>query len=229
MIIKLKGADFSANNVGKIDLPGGNINTGEGTNTPLLFKYSTSTGSGEFLGVDFITKENPSPFPIIRKLHMGGTGKYLYEFQTAERNTIGINPSPTNLSMALWVNKTMWEALGTSRLALTLQGYDSGWKASSEMFISFSDLSSESEITGDYTNTNFSVTFKKKVLATQTINNEVWVCVGIVLTDIDVLSTFDGAIRMAFLFTMMTSGANMEVANMQLVETSDYLNPTEEY
>lgn len=229
MIIKLKNADFSANNVGKIDLPGGNINTGEGTNNPLLFKYSTTTGEGEFLGVDFITKENPSPFPIIRKLHMGGTGKYLYEFQTAERNTIGINPTPTNLSMALWVNKTIWENLGTSRISLYLQGYSSGWKASSEMNITYTNISSDNEVTAQVSNANFEATFKQKVLARQTLNNEDWVCIGIVLSNITILGTFEGAIRMAFMFIMMTSGTDMEVANMQLVESADYLNPTEEY
>lgn len=229
MIIKLKGADFSANNVGKIDLPGTNINVGEGTNNPLLFKHSTTTGTGEFLGVDFITKENPSPFPVIRKLHMGGTGKYLYEFQTAERNTIGINPTPTNLSMALWVNKTAWENLGTTRLVLYLQGYNSGWRMSPEMNITYSNISSDNEVTAQVSNTNFELAFKQKVLARQTLNGEEWICVGIILSDITILGVFEGAIRMAFMFTMMTSGTDMEVANMQLAESADYLNPTEEY
>ena len=84
MIIKLKNADFSANNVGKIYIPGTNVNVGEGTTNPLLFKYTDTTGAGEFLGVDFITKENPTVFPIIRKLHKGGTGKFLYSYLTPQ-------------------------------------------------------------------------------------------------------------------------------------------------
>lgn len=240
MIIKLKNADFSANNIGKIYIPGTNINVGEGTSNPLLFKYSNATGTGEFLGVDFITKENPSPFPIIRKLHKGGSGVYLYSYLTADRTTIDFPLTPKELSMAVWINKTAWEKFQeASAISFNLQVYDSGWKSLSAgglnnpLLLDYASLSNMEEYTQDFTTTYMSVSVKRKILDTKVVNDETWVCIGIVFHNLVLnTSTYEANCRprISISFSFMNSTTyDMEVGNLQVVETSDYLDPSEAY
>ena len=168
MIIRLKNADFSASNVGKINIPGTNLNVGEGTTNPLLFKYTSTTGAGEFLGVDFITKENPSPFPIIRRLHKGGTEPYLYSYLTPDRSTVDFPITPKALSMAFWINKTAWERfIKEGYMHCMLQVYDGRWKSVEyggddphPCLLEYSELSSKNEITKDITSTYMNVSVK---------------------------------------------------------------------
>lgn len=240
MIIKLKNADFSANNVGKINIPGINLNVGEGTTNPLLFKYTNTTGSGEFLGVDFITKENPSPFPIIRKLHKGGTVTFLYSYLTPQRTSINFPLTPKCLSMAIWINKTAWEKFQkTSSMSILLQVYDNGWKFlygsgnDSPCAISYDELSFTGERTQDITSTYMSVSVKRKILQTRVVNGETWVCIGIVFYNLVFnTSTYEANCRprIAMQFNFMNSTTyDMEVGNLQVVESVDYLNPDKEY
>lgn len=240
MIIKLKNADFSANNVGKINIPGVNINIGEGTTNPLLFKYTSTTGAGEFLGVDFITKENPSPFPIIRKLHKGGTGVFLYSYLTPQRTSIDFPLTPNCLSMAVWINKTAWERFQkTSVLEFILQVYDNGWKFirgsgnDNPTAVTYEELSFTGERTQDITSTYMSASVKRKILQTRVVNGETWVCIGIVFYNLVFnTSTYEANCRprIAMQFSFMNSTTyDMEVGNLQVVESVDYLNPDEEY
>lgn len=237
MIIKLKNADFSANNIGKIYIPGTNINNGEGTNNPLLFKYSNTTGEGEFLGVEFVTKENPSPFPIIRKLHEGGTAAYLYSYLTPDRSTIDFPLTPKALSMALWINKTAWERFQEAGdLRINLQIYDNGWKFLSDGgigYIRYSELTNMNEHTQDYTTTYMNISLKRKILDTKVVNGETWLCVGIVFFNLVFnTSTYEANCRprIALAFNFMNSTTyDMEVGNLQVVESSDYLDPYKEY
>lgn len=240
MIIKLKNADFSANNVGKIYIPGVNINIGEGTTNPLLFKYTSTTGAGEFLGVDFITKENPSPFPIIRKLHKGGTDGFLYSYLTPQRTSIDFPLTPKCLSMAVWINKTAWEKFQkTSSMSILLQVYDNGWKFlygsgdGNPCAISYDELSFTGERTQDITSTYMSASVKRKILQTRVVNGETWVCIGIVFYNLVFnTSTYEANCRprIAMQFNFMNSTTyDMEVGNLQVVESVDYLNPDKEY
>lgn len=240
MIIRLKNADFSANNVGKINIPETNLNIGEGTTNPLLFKYTDTTGSGEFLGVDFITKENPTVFPIIRKLHKGGTGVFLYSYLTPQRTSINFPITPKCLSMAVWINKTAWERFQkTSYLHFVLQVYDRTWKfieASgnySPTIVAYEDLSFTGERTQDITSTYMSASVKRKILQTRVVNGETWVCIGIVFYNLVFnASTYEANCRprIAMQFSFMNSTTyDMEVGNLQVVESADYLNPDKEY
>ena len=241
MIIKLKDADFSANNIGKIYIPGTNINVGEGTTNPLLFKYTTTTGTGEFLGVDFITKENPTVFPIIRKLHKGGTGAYLYSYLTPQRTSIDFPLTPNCLSMAVWINKTAWARFQEANsMDFSLQVYDNGWKFLSDgsgdynpCVIRYSQLSVMDEYTQDFTTTYMSVSVKRKILDTKVVNGETWVCIGIVFYNIVFnTSTYEANCRprIAMQFRFMNSTTyDMEVGNLQVVESVAYLNPDVEY
>lgn len=241
MIIVLRDADFSANNVGKIAIPGSNLNIGEGTNNPLLFKYNNATGSGEFLGVDFVTKENPTVFPIIRKLHMGGTGKFLYSYLTAHRSTIDFPLTPKELSMAVWVNKDAWVNFQESgRILISSQVYDSGWKdltsgggVNNPCLIKYEQLSVMDEYTQDFTTTYMSASVKRKILDTKVVNGETWVCIGIVFYNLVFnTSTYEANCRprISILFDFMNSTTyDMEVGNLQVVESSDYLSPDREY
>lgn len=240
MIIKLKDADFSANNVGKIYIPGMNVNVGEGTTNPLLFKYTNTTGSGEFLGVDFITKENPTVFPIIRKLHKGGTGVFLYSYLTPQRTSINFPLTPKCLSMAVWINKTAWEKFQkTSSMSIFLQVYDNGWKflkgsgGYSPFTINYDELSFTGERTQDATSTYMSASVKRKILQTRVVNGETWVCIGIVFHNLVFnTSTYEANCRprIAMQFNFMNSTTyDMEVGNLQVVESVDYLNPDKEY
>lgn len=240
MIIKLKNADFSANNVGKIYIPGVNINIGEGTTNPLLFKYKDTTGAGEFLGVDFITKENPTVFPIVRKLHKGGTGKYLYSYLTPQRTSINFPLTPKCLSMAVWINKTAWERFQkTSSMSIFLQVYDNGWKSLqgsggyNPTAVSYEKLSFTGELTQDITSTYMSASIKRKILQTRVVNGETWVCIGIVFYNLVFnTSTYEANCRprIAMHFNFMNSTTyDMEVGNLQVVESVDYLNPDKEY
>lgn len=243
MIIRLKNADFSAKNVGKISIPGVNLNTGEGTNNPLLFKYNTITGGGEFLGVDFITKENPSVFPIIRKLHKGGNQALLYSYLTPDRSTIDFPITPSNLSMAIWINKTAWSRFqtGVSVFTCSIQVYNNGWKSatnsagvnSNPYYISYNSLSSTDEYALDMSSTYMSASAKRKVLDTKVVNDETWVCVGLVLSNIVYnTSTYEENCRprIALNFQFMNSDAyDMEIGNLQVVESSEYLDPKKEY
>ena len=241
MIIKLKNADFSANNIGKIHIPGTNINNGEGTSNPLLFKYLNTTGNGEFLGVEFVTKENPSPFPIIRKLHKGGTEPYLYSYLTPDRSTVDFPITPKALSMAFWINKTAWERfLKEGYMHCMLQVYDGGWKSVEyggndphPCLLRYLELSSKDEITKDITSTYMNVSIKRKTLDTKVVNGETWVCVGIVFFNLVFnTSTYEANCRprIALSFNFMNSTAyDMEVGNLQVVESSNYLDPYKEY
>lgn len=241
MIIKLKDADFSANNVGKIHIPGMNLNVGEGTTNPLLFKYTNTTGTGEFLGVDFITKENPTVFPIIRKLHKGGTGPFLYSFLTSQRTSIDFPLTPKCLSMAVWINKTAWERFRkTSNMEFILQVYDNGWKFISggsgdyrPGLITYEELSFTGERTQDITSTYMSASVKRKILQTRVVNGETWVCIGIVFYNLVFnTSTYEANCRprIAMKFDFMNSTTyDMEIGNLQVVESVDYLNPDKEY
>lgn len=241
MIIKLKNADFSANNIGKISLPGTNINVGEGTSNPLLFKYTNTTGSGEFLGVEFVTKENPSPFPIIRKLHKGGTAAYLYSYLTPDRSTIDFPLTPKALSMAIWINKTAWERFQAgSSMLLTLQVYDSGWKrpsidgnATHVCNIRYTELSNMNEITSDITSTYMNMSAKRRILDTKVVNDETWLCIGVVFYNIVFnTSTYEANCRprISFMCNFMNSSTyDMEIGNLQIVESVDYLDPHKEY
>ena len=240
MIIKLKNADFSANNLGKIHIPGTNINNGEGTSNPLLFKYLNTTGEGEFLGVEFVTKENPSPFPIIRKLHKGGTSAHLYSYLTPDRSTVDFPITPKALSMALWINKTAWERFQEgSTIFCTLQVYDNGWKIFNPIgdydprFVRYTELSSADERTQDVSLTYMSASIKRKILDTKVVNGETWVCVGIVFFNLVFnTSTYEANCRprIALNFSFMNSTAyDMEVGNLQVVESADYLDPYKEY
>lgn len=247
MIIKLKNADFSANNIGKIKIPGTNINNGEGTSNPLLFKYKNTTGDGEFLGVEFVTKENPSPFPIIRKLHNGGTAAFLYSYLTADKATIDFPITPKSLSMAVWINKTAFERFiqgsnyFSSYFTLLLQVYDSGWKKpeisggdnAHACIIRYNELSSENEFTEDLTSKYMNMSVKRKILDTKVINDETWVCIGFVFYNIVLnTSTYEANCRprIAFNFNFMKSSTyNMEISNLQVVESADYLDPHKEY
>ena len=240
MIIKLKNADFSANNVGKIYIPGVNINIGEGTTNPLVFKYTSTTGTSEFLGVDFITKENPTVFPIIRKLHKGGTGTFLYSYLTPQRTSINFPLTPKCLSMAVWINKTAWERFQkTSSMSIFLQVFDSGWKfisgsgGYSPTTVTYEELSFTGERTQDITSTYMSASVKRKILQTRVVNGETWVCIGIVFYNLMFnTSTYEANCRprIAMQFNFMNSTTyDMEVGNLQVVESVDYLNPDEEY
>ena len=240
MIIKLKDADFSANNVGKIYIPGVNINIGEGTTNPLLFKYTDTTGAGEFLGVDFITKENPTVFPIVRKLHKGGTGMFLYSYLTPQRTSINFPLTPKCLSMAVWINKTAWEKFQkTSSMSIFLQVHDNGWKFLqgsgdySPITISYDELSFTGERTQDITSTYMNASVKRKILQTRVVNGETWVCIGIVFYNLVFnTSTYEANCRprIAMQFNFMNSTTyDMEVGNLQVVESVDYLNPDKEY
>lgn len=240
MIIKLKNADFSANNVGKIYIPGMNVNVGEGTTNPLLFKYTNTTGSGEFLGVDFITKENPTVFPIIRKLHKGGTGVFLYSYLTPQRTSINFPLTPKCLSMAVWINKTAWEKFQkTSSMSIFLQVYDRTWKFINgsgdynPLAVSYEELSFTGERTQDITSTYMSASVKRKILQTRVVNGETWVCIGIVFYNLVFnTSTYEANCRprIAMQFSFMNSTTyDMEVGNLQVVESVDYLNPDKEY
>ena len=240
MIIKLKNADFSASNVGKINIPGINLNVGEGTTNPLLFKYTSTTGAGEFIGVDFITKENPSPFPIIRKLHKGGTGIFLYSYLTPQRTSIDFPITPKCLSMAVWINKTAWARFQEkSSLELILQVYNNGWKTitgsgnGNPCAISYDELSFTGERTQDITSTYMSESVKRKILQTRVVNGETWVCIGIVFYNLVFnTSTYEANCRprIAMQFNFMNSTTyDMEVGNLQVVESVDYLNPDKEY
>lgn len=240
MIIKLKNADFSANNVGKIYIPETNLNIGEGTTNPLLFKYTDTTGSGEFLGVDFITKENPTVFPIIRKLHKGGTGIFLYSYLTPQRTSIDFPLTPKCLSMAFWINKTAWERFQkTSSMLTFLQVYDNGWKSikgsgdDNPIAISYDELSFTGERTKDITSTYMSASVKRKILQTRVVNGETWVCIGIVFYNLVFnTSTYEANCRprIAMQFNFINSTTyDMEVGNLQVVESVDYLNPDKEY
>lgn len=240
MIIKLKNADFSANNIGKIHIPGTNINNGEGTSNPLLFKYLNTTGEDEFLGVEFVTKENPSPFPIIRKLHKGGTRAYLYSYLTPDRSTVDFPITPKALSMALWINKTAWERFQKgSSILCTLQVYDNGWKTFDTIgdydprAVRYTQLSSTDERTQDVSLTYMSASIKRKILDTKVVNGETWVCVGIVFFNLVFnTSTYEANCRprIALTFNFMNSTAyDMEVSNLQVVESVDYLDPYKEY
>lgn len=241
MIIKLKNADFSANNIGKISLPGTNINVGEGTSNPLLFKYTNTNGSGEFLGVEFVTKENPSPFPIIRKLHKGGTAAYLYSYLTPDRSTIDFPLTPKALSMAIWINKTAWERFQAgSTMELLLQVYDSGWKkfsydgnATHACNIIYRELSNKNEITSDITSTYMNMSAKRRILDTKVVNDETWLCIGVVFYNIVFnTSAYEANCRprIAIKCNFMNSSTyDMEIGNLQVVESVDYLSPHEEY
>ena len=241
MIIRLKNADFSENKVGRIYIPGTDINIGEGTTNPLLFTYTTTTGSGEFLGVDFITKENPTVFPIIRKLHKGGTGTYLYSYLTAQRTSIDFPLTPNSLSMAVWINKTAWARFqeGNS-ISLNLQVYDSRWKSLqggggdyNPCTIRYNELSVADERTQDFTSTYMNASAKRKILDTKVVNGETWVCIGIVFYNIVFnTSTYETNCRprISMQFGFMNSTTyDMEVGNLQVVESVDYLNPDVEY
>ena len=234
MIIKLKNADFSANNVGRISLPGGNLNIGEGTNNPLLFKYSNTTGNGEFLGVDFVSKNNPSPFSIIRKLHKGGTGTNLYSFLTADRTTINFPQTPSNISMAIWLNISAWEQFQSAgALAFTPQVYVSNWVSIGSIYLRYSDIASDSEHTGTLSSSYINGNYKWKVLDRQTVNGDSWICLGIVFYELTYnTENYEANCRprIAFTFGFMNSADHyMEAGNFQVVESADYLNPTEEY
>lgn len=237
MIIKLKNADFSANNIGKIYIPGTNINVGEGTSNPLLFKYTDTIGSGEFLGVEFVTKENPSPFPIIRKLHKGGTDAYLYSYLTPDKPTINFPLTPKELSLAIWINKTAWERFQEAgNLGINLQVYDNGWKYLSDsgsIYIRYSELTNMDERTQDYNTTYMNASFKRKILDTKVVNGETWLCVGIVFFNLVFnTSTYEANCRprIALSFGFMNSSTyDMEIGNLQVVESVDYLDPHKEY
>lgn len=240
MIIRLKNADFSASNVGKINIPDINLNVGEGTTNPLLFKYTSTTGTGEFLGVDFITKENPSPFPIIRKLHKGGTGTFLYSFLTSDRLTINFPLTPKALSMAIWINKTAWERFqAESYINITMQVYDSWWRNiggqgdAHACIVRYNELSNTDEITSDLTSTYMSASVKRRILDTKVVNDETWVCIGVVFYNIVLnTSTYEENCRPRIAFQnyfMNSTTYDMEVGNLQVVESVDYLNPDKEY
>ena len=242
MIIKLKNADFSANNIGKIYIPGTNINVGEGTSNPLLFTYTNTTGDSEFLGVDLIEKENPTIFPIIRKLHKGGTNNYLYSYLTPQRTSIDFPITPNCLSMAVWINKTAWARFqeGNS-IECILQVYDNGWKflydgdenTQRAASISYDSLSNTKEVIANITKTYLTGSVKRKILQTKVINDETWVCVGIVFYNLmfnTSLYEANSRPRIAIYFSFMNSTTyNMEVGNLQVVESADYLNPYKEY
>lgn len=242
MIIQLKNADFSDNNIGKIYIPGINMNIKEGTSSPLLFKNNNETGSGEFLGVSFVTKENPSPFSIIRKLHKGGTGTYLYSFLTSERITIDIPIQPSKLSMAVWINMTKWaEFTQTGGVTFNLQVYSNGWKnnindggVNNPIRPTYNYLmSSSTENISSFSGTYYSVDVKSKVLDTQEINGETWKCFGIVFYNIQLnTSEYEENCRLRISTSwsfMNSTSIDMEVANFQVVETDEYLNPTKQY
>ena len=242
MIIRLKNADFSAKNVGKITIPGVNLNIDEGTNNPLLFKYTDTIGSGEFLGVDFIKKENPSVFPIIRKLHKGGNQSFLYAYLHHDMTTINFPTTPSNLSMAIWINKTAWSRFQSDGYIIwSIKLYADGrWVNGvtisgdySPLSIYYNMLSSTKELVGDASTTYMSASVKTKVLDTKVVNDETWVCVGIVLSNIVYnTSTYvkDCRPRIAFNFNFMNSDAyDMEIGNLQVVESAEYLNPEKEY
>lgn len=246
MIIVLKDADFSANNVGKITIPGSNLNIGEGTNNPLLFKYNNSTGSGEFLGVDFITKTNPTPFPIVRRLHKGGTRSNLYSFMTADRTTINFPSTPSNVSMAVWINKSNWDAISVpsnNRFEVMFQVYNNGWKdigtvsasgAGIMTYTRFCDTENpEQQSTledNDYVNYDI---MKSKVLDRKTVNGEDWVCVGFVWSGITYNTSAYEAncrLRITFKFNMIQDDTHdIEIGNMQIVESAGYLDPNTIY
>lgn len=237
MIIRLKQADFSANNIGKIALPNVNLNLREGTNNPLLFNYTNTVGTGEFLGVEFVAKDNPSPFPIIRKLHKGGTEAYLYAFLTANRNSIDFPLTPSNLSMAIWLNFSKWESFQAgSSIDFNYQVYQNRWKFLSPkggLAISYSRLLSQTEIIEDVANDYVSLTVKSKALATKVIGGETWVCLGFVFSNIQYnTDAYEAGCRprISLRYNFMNSAEkDMEVANLQVVETSEYLNPYKNY
>lgn len=242
MIIKLKNADFSANNIGKIYIPDTNINVGEGTSNPLLFKYTNTTGSGEFLGVEFVAKENPSPFPIIRKLHMGGTASFLYSYLTPDRSTIDFPITPKALSMAIWINKTAWERFQAGgSMNIFMQVYDSGWKSQTGpggdtphvCSIGYPQLSKMDEITSDLTSTYMSASAKRRILDTKVVSDETWVCIGIVFYNIVLnTSTYEANCRPRIAFRndfMKSSTYDMEIGNLQVVESAEYLDPHKVY
>ena len=241
MIIVLKDADFSANNVGKVQLPNTNLNYGEGTSNPLLFKYSTTTGYGEFLGVDFVTKTNPTPFSIVRKLHKGGTGTSLYAFQTGERTTIDFPLGIEKISMAVWINMSNWKATqgrpsgGDNNINLSLQAYSSSWQgvnissgfAGRWLESEIDDTSNPektSTVSGD-SYLNYSI--KSKVLDRKTVSGEDWICVGTVFSDITPTAAVEegSRIRVRMQARFMTADQDFEVGNMQVVETNEYLDP----
>lgn len=247
MIIVLKNADFSANNVGRITIPGSNLNIGEGTNNPLLFKYNNATGSGEFLGVDFITKTNPTPFPIVRRLHRGGTMSNLYSFMTADRTTIDFPSTPSKLSMAVWINKSNWDAISVSSrnyFSVVFQVYNNGWQTSGSSG-SLSDAGAMSytrfcntenpeqqSTQGENDYVNYDI-MKSKVLDRKTVNGEDWVCVGFVWSGITYNTSAyetDCRLRISFSFNMMQDATHdIEIGNMQVVESADYLDPNTIY
>lgn len=241
MIIKLKNADFSANNIGKIYIPGTNINVGEGTSNPLLFTYTSTTGDSEFLGVDLIEKENPTIFPIIRKLHKGGTASFLYSYLTPQRTSIDFPLTPKCLSMAVWINKTAWARFQEGRdMEFILQVYDNGWKFLVDKdehqraaSISYDSLSNTTEVISNITETYLTCSVKRKILQTKVINDETWVCVGIVFYDLvfnTSLYEANSRPRIAMKFNFMNSTTyDMEVGNLQVIESADYLDPYKEY
>lgn len=238
MIIRLKQADFSANNIGKIALPNVNLNWREGTDNPLLFNYTNAVGAGEFLGVEFVAKDNPSPFPIIRKLHKGGTASFLYAYLTANRNSIDFPLTPSNLSMAIWVNRSAWESFQVgSTFKWSYQVYQNGWKflsdAGGAMQMGYQRLISQEEIIRDLSNDYLSSTVKSKVLATEVVNGETWDCIGVVFSNNKYnTDAYEAGCRprIAFnLYFMNSAEKDMEVANLQVVETSEYLDPYKNY
>lgn len=245
MIICLKNADFSASNLGKVYFKDINLNTGEGTNNPLMFKYSNATGAGEYLGVDFVTKENPSPFSTIRKLHKGGTGAYLYSVQYDNITTLDFPRTPENISMAIWINKTSWESFretGNMVVMLAARKTDnSGWINIATPIgeprvenILYTELASQNELSGNLAeNVAVSGHIKRKILDTKVVNGETWVCVGIVWYGLayDTSQILENSVLRIIINCGLMDDAEhyFEIGNLQVVNSPDYLIPDKDY
>lgn len=234
MIIVVKNANFSDNNLGTIKIPGElyNFNIGEGTTSPKLFTYQQNP-IGEFMGVQYEKINNPSPFEYTRKLTLVNNSKYLYEYLTPDRQSIGINPKPTSLSMAIWINYSEFELTDINRLVIGLQIFNSGWKLCKSFIITNATFETYNV---EYSWNNSSYINGKvaaKNLATKTINGDIWYCIGVVFSDLTYIdgSYEEGCPPRIFINneTSLTSELTYHIANMQIVETDKFLDPEKDY
>lgn len=242
MILYIKNADFSKSNIGKMTLPNTNINIGEGTSKPLLFKYAT-IGAGEFLGVSFIEKQNPSCFGVIRRATKNTeNGHYLYSYQTSEGKTINIPKKPKNISMAIWINMSSVQNINFA-IQLVPQVYNNGWKGNPSsgnpnpmsytkeqlLNIEIGDERSTTKTNSDY----FNYQIKSKCIAKETVNEEEWVCLGFVFSNISYIDgSFDESYPLRFAITeagTLSIGDYFEIANLQVVLSDNYIDPKKDY